>query len=219
MSVWDTVESVKDRASYPAFAKKFPAQARSFEHAIQSFTKLSKDDPKICRAVKSLNNNYTAAEEAVAALTKANTPNAAELKAAQEALTKAKTAFEDFFSGVAEVEGVKASKNFQAAYKQMGEFAEVASKIMGGLGGKVRVNGWGAALKDNLNVFDTKVTEGRKGSVFGRTAGVAVGVSMVGDAVLRSKSGDEKRSVFGRVLEGATGLALAGGSALAGAAR
>ena len=218
MSFLDIVESVKNRASYPAFETKFSEQAKALQDAFQEFLKQRGPYTAVRTIGGELQEHYEGAIKTLENVKKLSKPDPAALKSAQEMLNNTSAALHDFYSG-AEVNGVKVSEELKTAYGKLGEAAEGAAKIMNGWFGKARVEGWGQALKHNLNVFDKATREGRGLQMGCRGAGALVGATMFGDALARSKSDGEARNLGLRVIEGLVGASLVAGSAFAGAAR
>jgi hypothetical protein len=233
MDAWKTWDALKQRKSFDLFDKKFKPEAGAVESALSALgaAQQGQTDGPIKEAINALydaSNNATQEIQKIATKTPKGWVAKADVKPedftkTHEAFTKAQETLHKFLSGDAahklgDVE-VKAPAEITKAYGEVTKATEAASKIMNGLFGKVRVEGWGATLNHNLNFMDTAAMEGRGGTVAFRAVASTAGVGLIGDAVLRSKSGDEKRSVMGRVLEGLTGAGLLVGGALAGAAR
>ena len=232
MSKWDALENLGDRETIHLFADKFKSEAGAVKSATKAFEDLCEAQTgPIKTAIDQLDE---VAKQALDKLKGVATKTSkgwiankdVDAKIFEEARGAFKTssdAVHKFLSGetghMVDAVEVKAPEALSKAHGELTKATEAAAKIMNGWFGKARVEGWGQALKHNLNVFDKATREGRGLQMGGRVGGVAVGATMFGDALLRSKSDGEARGTFTRILEGATGLAMAGGSAFGGAAR
>jgi hypothetical protein len=146
--------------------------------------------------------------------------NEDEFNKAKEALSKAEEAYKEQRGKVSKFFGEHANNDVKSAFKAAEKHVTAMEKLPNAWFGKFKTEGAFGALKHNFGIAEGSAVD-RKGAIFGRVSGTALGAVMIGDAVMRNKSGNDNqpRGWVSRLAEGAAGAGLLAYSAVGGKAR